>query len=228
LFQSFSLLDQSYASARQMLTDYLGPAGANVPIYILENNSAWMPCDKQTTSIVNALYLAKMWGRAVTLGADSFVWWNLHNGADFTGNNHPSLYGSRQFGDFGLSAVGNDGGDPAGTRYPVSYTFELVKRLARPGDRQVNATSSNPLLYVLASKTSAGRLKLMVVNLAKGSDITTTVSISGAFPKASSTMYTYGAAQDAAMAGIRQQSVTVMGTQFTTTFPRYSVSVIEF
>lgn len=125
-------LAAAVASARQLLVDYLGPAGATVPIVIGETNSVGgIEPGVQTTGIVNGLYLVDALLKSVGAGAHTFGWWNLRNGATTAGNNNATLFPYQGIG------AGNFGLINGGGAYPAFYALKLLKQFARPGDRLI-------------------------------------------------------------------------------------------
>src|SRR4029079_7881514 len=58
LLQSARIWTSDAANLRQMLTDYLGAAGAGVELACTEHNSVYTNPGKQSTSLVNGLFLA--------------------------------------------------------------------------------------------------------------------------------------------------------------------------
>jgi alpha-N-arabinofuranosidase len=228
LFQAGAVFDQVYGQCRQMLIDFYGNAGASIPIYVTENNACWKPPGKQTTSIVNALYLVRAWGKAILGGAEAFVWWNLHNGASTDGNLSPSLYGWRNYGDFGILASGGLGNEPLNSPYPVFYALKLLKLFARPGDTLVQTSVTSDLLSVYASKSAVtGRVKLMVVNIARSSSLTSTIAVNFFTPLPIANIYRYSTAEDAAQSDASFFQAPISGQTFSITFPPLSITVIE-
>jgi hypothetical protein len=145
------------AALRRQLETYFGAAHTNVEVLCTENNSIGEKTGKQTTSLVNALYLADSFGQLAQTEINSFLWWNLRNYQDRNSNNDPALYGWRPYGDHGILAA-ND------TRYPTFYTFKLLQCFARAGDRIVRATSDHRLLSAYAARRADGTLSLLVIN----------------------------------------------------------------
>ena len=96
------------ADIRQQLTTYLGAAGANVEIVVTENNSVFSSPGKQSTGLVNGLYLADSIANVMKSEINAFMWWGLRNGPPtdsngrITGNFSSSLYGWRTYGDYGM------------------------------------------------------------------------------------------------------------------------------
>ena len=190
-----------------------------------ENNSIGEKTGKQTTSLVNALYLADSFGQIAQTEFNSFLWWDLRNGQDRNANNSPSLYGWRQYGDHGIMC-GND------TRYPTFYTFKLLKYFARGGDRIVRADSDNKLLSAYAARRADGTLALLVINKSPGAEVKADFSLAGFQPESRAIIYSYGIPQDeAARTGtgspdIAQASFTGAAAKFTREFSPYSASVV--
>jgi len=221
---------------RQMLSDYMGSYGATLPVLLTENNSVWMPIGRQSTSMTNALYLADFWGNCALVGLEAFVWWNLHNGSETTGNFHPSLYGWRSSGTYGILSQGVPVGvaDPVNTPYPTYYAFKALSKFARDGDSLLQLSGTNPLVSVYAVRSlTTNRVKLLVINKAKLKDYTVMTSFAGYSPPASAVVHRYGKTQDSARQDLYRYSTS---TQLRTvgglptirmTFARYSISVVE-
>src|SRR5262249_6303813 len=68
------------AAIRGMLNDYLGADGARVEIMCTENNSVFTSPGKQTTSLVNGLFMADSIANIMKTEFTGFFWWNLRNG----------------------------------------------------------------------------------------------------------------------------------------------------
>ena len=204
---------------------YFGAANTNVELLCTENNSIGEKTGKQTTSLVNGLYLADSFGQIAQTEFNSFLWWNLRNVQDRKSNNSPALYGWRQYGDHGIMS-GND------TRYPTFYTFKLLKYFARGSDRIVRATSDNKLLSVYAARRADGTLALLVINKSPGATLKADFSIAGFQPESGAIIYSYGIPQDeAARTGtgspdIAQTPFTGAAAEFPCEFPPYSATVI--
>jgi alpha-N-arabinofuranosidase len=213
------------APLRQHLKNYFGDAHTNVEMLCTENNSTPQNTGKQTTSLVNGLYLADSFGQISQTEFNSFIWWNLRNAQDRKSNNSPSLYGWRQYGDHGIMS-GND------TRYPTFHIFKLLNHFARGGDQIVRATSDNPLLSIYAARRVDKTLALLIINKSPQIVMNAKISIASFQPQSQATIYSYGIPQDeaartgAASEEIAQSTFTTASKEFTSTFPPYSVSVM--
>jgi alpha-L-arabinofuranosidase len=214
------------ADLRQQLTDYLGASGAAVELVVTENNSVNTNPGKQSTSLVNALYLADSVSNVMQTEFNSLVWWDLYNGQLTTDNNSASLYGWRQYGDYGVES-------PAHDRYPTFYAMELMAHFARGGDSVVKASSDNPLLSAYAAKRADGTLSILVINKSPTSTFPVNFAVTGFSPQSTATVYAYGIAQDtAAETGSGSPDVALStlsnaAATFSASFAPYSLSVVS-
>jgi alpha-N-arabinofuranosidase len=227
LLQAASKWPDNAAYVRQLLNKHLGPAAAGVELFCTENNSIPLKPGKQTTSLVNGLFLADSFGQIAQTEFKAFFWWNwrnsLYDGRDTTNNNSASLYGWRNYGSYGM--LSRD-------RYPAFYAFKLLQWFARAGDRIVRASSDNQLLAVYAARRINGSLALLVINKSPTNALTASFSIANFQPAPSASVYDYGIPQDeAARTGSGPQDIaqTVFpgaAPQFSRVFPPYSATVI--
>jgi alpha-N-arabinofuranosidase len=219
------------ADLRQQLNDYLGAAAPKVELDCTENNSVYSNPGKQTTSLVNGLFMADSVCAAMRTEFNSVMWWDLRNGQETTNNNSSSLYGWRNYGDYGVV----DGADPAGPAdpYPSYYVGRLFQHFARGGDQLVASASDYPFMSVCAAKRADGSLGLMVINKSATTDLTANITIDHATLASNGTVYSYGIPQDhAAMTGIGSADIasnplTGLSSNLTLRFPAYSVSVLS-
>lgn len=230
------------AAMRRMVNDYLGATeGAKVEIVVTENNSVYANPGKQSTSLVNGLFLADSLANLMQTEINAFMWWGVRNGPPsangvLTGNMSSSLYGWRTYGDYGMISIQSTIPGASSSNYdphPTYYAFKLLSRFARGGDTVVQATSNSSLLSVFAAKTAAGDLNLLVINKDPASALTGSITVSGFTPDASATVYSYGKPQDDAArtgsgsADLGSSTLTSAGTSFSATFGSYSMSVIS-
>ena len=222
------------AGLRQQLTDYLGTAGAGAELVVTENNSVYSNPGKQTTSLVNGLFLADAVGNVLQTEFNALVWWDTRNGQDNTNNNSASLYGWRAYGDYGvLSTPSTFGSSTYYDPYPTYYVMKLLSHFARGGDTVVRATSSSTLLPVFAVKRADGSLGLLVINQSPTGTLASTVALTGFTPQATGTTYSYGIPQDdAAHTGsgspdIATGSLSNAGASFPVSFAPYSATILS-
>ena len=234
LLQKAATWPDDAADLRQQLSDYLGTAGAGVELDVTENNSVFSNTGKQTTSLVNGLYLADSIGHVLQTEINALVWWDLRNGQDNTNNNSASLYGWRQYGDYGvLSTPSSFGSATYYDAYPTYYVMKLLSHFARGGDTVVSATSDSTLLTVFAAHRVDGSLTLLVLNKSPTDTLTANFSLNGFTPQTTATMYVYGMTQDnAAQSGmgspdIATSSLSNAATAFSVAFTPYSATVLS-
>ena len=231
LLQSSGSWAADAADLRQQLNDYLGTPGAGVELVCTENNSVYSNPGKQTTSLVNGLFLADSIGNALKTEFNGVTWWDLRNGQDTANNNSTSLYGWRLYGDYGIV----DGANPAGPadRYPTFYVAKLLQYFARGGDVLVSAGSDYSLLAPYAARRGDGSLALLFINKSASTTLNAAISINGYSPGGTIYSYSYGIPQDEAArtgvgsADIASASYSGGGSTFSFSFPAYSATVLS-
>jgi hypothetical protein len=230
LLQSSATWHNDAADLRQQLSDYLGTTDAGVELVCTENNSVYSNPGKQTTSLVNGLFLADSLANVLQTEFNGVIWWDTRNGQDTANNNSPTLYGWRQYGDYGITSGANPA--TAADRYPTFYVAKLLKFFARGGDQVVHATTDYNGLAVYATRRTDGSLALLVINKDPAATITGAFSIAGYSPASTAAVYAYGIPQDdAARTGagspdVAQGSVSNAGSSFALSFAPYSASVV--
>ncbi len=209
---------------RQILNDYLGNASTNVELVCTENNSVYSNPGKQTTSLVNGLFLADSVANALKTEFNGLIWWDLRNGKDSANNNSASLYGWRAYGDYGIVS--------GFERYPSSYVFKLLQYFARGGHSLAAASSSDSLLAAYAARRTNGALSILIINKDPATTRTGQFTVQNFTPRGDIVIRSYGIPQDeAARTGegwpdITGAAMTNVTTSFTRAFPPYSVSVL--
>jgi hypothetical protein len=212
---------------RQQLTDYLGSSGATVELDCTEHNSVSYNPGKQTTSLVNGLFFADSLGQLLQTEFKSLVWWDLRNSQEYGNNNSSSLYGWRNYGDYGTLDPNNS------SPYPTYYIRKLLTTFAKGGDQVVSATSDYGLLSVYASRRRDGSLRLLVINKSPTNALTGKFTLSGFTPKASAQVFRYGVTQDnnaktgSGSPDVSQGSFNAAGPNFSYQFPAYSATVFK-
>lgn len=230
LLQAASAWATDSADLRRQLGDYLGETGAGVELVCTEHNSVYASPGKQTTSLVNGLFLADTLGRALLTEFNTVLWWDMRNARETGNNNDPGLYGWRNYGDYGVAGDANPAG-PA-DRYPTFYVFKLLQYFARGGDRVVAAASDYTLLSMYAARRTAGSLTLLVVNKSPVAALNAAISLTGYTPDGAAAVYTYGIPQDEAArtgsgsADVAPSALNGAAAAFSYTFPAYSATVI--
>jgi hypothetical protein len=211
---------------RQQITDYMGSNGTNIEMVCTENNSVSSNPGKQSTSLVNGLFKADTLAQLMQTEFNAHFWWNLRNGGVSTGgNNDASLYGWRQYGDYGV-LEGTD-------FFPPYYTTELMQHFVQPGDTVITAYSDYLLLSTYAVRRLDGSLTILAINKDPNDILTGQLEIGGFTPALAGTIFSYGIQQDkaaergAASADVAQSNFSGAGTNFSYAFPPYSATVLE-
>jgi hypothetical protein len=239
LLQSAASWPADAASLRGQLTDYLGASGAGVELLVTENNSVNTNPGKQSTSLVNGLFLADSVGNLLQTEFNALTWWDLRNGppadsgGNIIGNQSASLYGWRTYGDYGMLSMPHTGG--AATfyeKYPTYYAMKLLGYFARGGDTVLRATSDNSLVAVYAVKRT-NTVRLLIINKSPSTVLNANLSLSGFAPPSTANVYTYGMANDnAARPGgsgcedITGSTLNIAGAAFAASLPAYSLTAI--
>ena len=215
------------ASLRQQITDYIGAVGTNIELLATENNADSGPEGKQSTSVVNGLYLADSLAQLMKTELNSFIWWDLRNGADTSGDFSASLYGWRTNGDLGI--IGN-----LNTLYPTFYTDKLMHDFFQPGDTVLTAASDYSLLSTYAVRRQDGSLTVLAINKDPSNSYTGQVAVAGFTPASSGTVYSYGIPQDNAaktngpifFQDVATTAFSGAGTNFNYVFGPYSATLL--
>ena len=233
LLQVASTWANDAANLRQQLTDYLGASGAKIELTCTENNSVYAKPGKQSTSLVNGLYLADSAANLYKTEFKTAIWWNFRNGSGNTGdagqNNSPLLYGWRNYGDYGImNGAGNDA-------YPTYYMTKLLAQFARGGDQILVANSTYNLLSVYAAKRADGSFTALVINKSPTATLTGSLNFTQPLPRVPVATTSYGIPQDnAAQTGTGNRDLATgrlnwpATGNFTASFAPYSATVLRF
>ncbi len=216
------------ANLRKMITDYVGgSAGAGIALTITELNSVSAGPGKQTVSLVNGLFMADAIAQVAGTEFTGCYWWDLRNSAQASYNLDASLYGWRQFGDYGVVASGDRGDTPGNTPYPAYYAAKLLTHWGRGGDRVIGATTNYNLLSVYGAKLANGNLSVLVVNKHPSTDLAGQLTIPGFTPGATTaTAISYGKPNDLANGDLTTTTFNCGTGSFTYTFPSYSMTML--
>jgi hypothetical protein len=178
------------SNLRSQLDQYAGAGASTLPIMVTETNSVSSNPGKQTLSIVNALYLDQDYLGWLQSGVSSVDWWQIHNGMVTTGDNGSSLYGTADYGDYGIlsnatcgTVNGSQVCEPAAdTPFPAYYGMQLLGQFIHPGDTLVSATSGQSLVQAYAVKAANGSLRVLLVNDDPSNSYTVGLSYAGFTP----------------------------------------------
>lgn len=229
LLQSTTSWASAAADLRQQIRDYFGAGGTNIELVCTENNSNSGSQGRQSTSLVNGLYLADSLAQLMKTEFNSYVWWDLRNGSDTSGSFDPTLYGWRTNGDLGI-VLGRS------TKYPAFYAAKLMQHLIQPGGEVLNAASDNLLLSAYSARNANGELNLLVINKDPTATLTAQIVITNFVPWHRALVRSYGIPQDeaartngpAAALDVQLLSYTNADGAFTNAFPPYSLTLFTF
>ena len=216
-------------------------AGAGtVPVIATEWNSVATDPGKQSVSLVNGLYTAESVGSLLESGYSGAAFWGLQDNGELGNNDSSSLYGWREFGDYGLFGNNYTTGsiaDAQGVLFPSYFGMQLASQIDTAGGTVVSATSSNANLNVYAVEQADGDLDLLVVNTSPTNSATDTFTTTGFTPGTSAAVWQYGEAQDtaqensptgAAALATSTAALNVNGSSFSYSFPAYSMTVLDW
>jgi hypothetical protein len=223
----------------QLVDQYLGQVvGQGVQLLATEFNSVYSNPGKQTTSLVNGLFLADTLGGLMDSSYDGADVWDLRNDWETGNNNSSSLYGWRQGGDYGLLGS-SDGSAPSSgtyTEYPTYFAEELASKIIKAGGSVVQTTSSDPNLTTYAVTEANGDLELLVLNKNSSAAESGQFQVSNFNPSSTATVWQYGEAQDTAQSlsttgasalANFTASLSLSGGSFSMSFPAYSMTVLD-
>ena len=213
---------------RAELAQHCGAHASAVQIMVTETNSVSYNPGKQTTSLVNALFLSDQVMTFLENGVTNVDWWAIHNGP-FDGNADPALYGDYAFGDYGIFSRGltTEQGQvepAAGTPFPAYYGLQMLSHLGHRARSQLLGTSSStPLVSIHAVKQENGKLHLLLINKTPDHAQTVSVSLNGTSVRGVARVFSYGKGD----ASIQTSSKAVRGASFTIKLSPYSLTTVQ-
>lgn len=193
LLASTGQIPAMVARLRSDINSWSGARAPHVHIMVTETNSVSYNPGKQTTGVVNALFLANDVATWLEQGVKSVSWWDLHNGPVTNGNNAAALVGSTTFGDYGVLSAGVAPEPAANTPFPSYYGLTLMGKLLAHQGKLLATSSTNGLVLAHAAQ-SPGRLAILVVNSSPTATAHVHVPLPPAGDGATMTIDTYGAA----------------------------------
>ena len=211
------------SSLRSEINQYCGSHASAVQIMTTETNSVSYNPGKQTTNLVNALYLAENYLTWLENGVTSVDWWDVHN-SEVTGtNDSASLYGANNYGDYGLLSVGNTDEPAANTPFPDYYGLQIVSKVVGGFDRIVAASSNQGLVQVFAVKKADGSVAVLLINTDPSATYSVSISGLNLHQFGDATVYSYG--QNSTSVSVTHQHAGNAGTQ---TIAPYSLTAVVF
>ena len=167
LLQDPNAIPGYMSTMKQYLRQYAGSNAKHIQILVDETNNVSSQPDKQTVSLVNALFLAKDYNTWLENGAANVSWWDLHNSRVNAADESSSLYGTTTYGDYGILSVGAPGEPALNRPFPAYFGYRLVHFLVAPKDQYVASSSNQPLVSSYAVKGVQGTMQLMLINTSR-------------------------------------------------------------
>ena len=247
LLQTLNLTSWNHNATdlRGQITNYFGAGGDKIELVVTENNSVYSNPGKQSTSLVDGLFMADSVGNILQSEFNGLMWWAFRNGPPGPGSPNASLYGWRNYGDYGMLSMA-DGNCASNVitcnstsfeKFPTYYTMKLLSLFARGGDNVITASSDSNLLAVYGTKRSGdGSISLLVINKSSTATTSAQIAVSGFTPSMPVNVYSYGIANDNAAnptigtgcSGITSSTISTPAATFTTSFAPYSINVLTF
>lgn len=212
---------------KAQLEQYCGRRAHGIEILVTETNSVSYNPGKQTTSTVNALYLADAVMTWLENGVANVDWWAIHN-SPFDGNVDPALYGSYDFGDYGVLSRGLTSSNgavepPAETPFPAYYGLQMLSYLGDAWDTMLKTESSTELVSVHAVKQWDGGVNVLLINKDPEAARTVNVSLGNARTRGLAQVFSYGRNDHAT----NRRTMPVHGSAFEITLQPYSMSTVR-
>ncbi len=229
LLTASSQIASTVSTLRSELNQYCGAHASAVQILITETNSVSSMPGKQTVSTVNALFLADDYMNWLENGVTNVDWWDMHDSPLAGNNNSSSLYGSAQYGSYGVFSTGRCTTtnpsicEPAlDTPLPVYYGLQMLSKVSAVGDTMVSSSSNQSLVSVHAVKQANGNLAVLLINKDPKNSYNVSFALSGYTPATNATVYTYGENSSA----ITSTQVTGLASPITQQVAPYSLTTV--
>ena len=223
-----------------------------VPILLGEFNNVPNLPNKQTLSVVNALYHGLIYAESAKLGlAAAFPWETVEDYCSYapesglkpTGNFSSALYGWQSFATYSMFSLGfpnnskNCGrGIPPilyGTAFPTAHAAKLFGEFAAPNATLLETVLDPQYSSIRAfSASSRQGYRLLLFNLDRDRDITLPVTLQGNPGRWRTQQLTYGKAEYDQSRKNRwalpsEKSIGIAGNKLQVTLPPWSMSVVS-
>jgi hypothetical protein len=214
------------ATLHAEINQYCGSHASAVQIMVTETNSVSYNPGKQTVSLVDALFMDDDCMNWYESGAANVDWWGLHNSIMTADNNSSSLYGTADYGDYGVLSSGESSNGisepPPNTPFPTYYGLQMLSEVVQPHGQMVVASSNQGLVSVYAVKQSANRIAVLLLNKDPSTTYQVSLSWTGFSPGPDPTVYFYG--ENSSSISVSQDPG--MPPDYTQTLPPYSLTTL--
>lgn len=208
------------------INQYCGSHASAVQVMVTETNSVSYNPGKQTVSLVNALFMDDDYMNWLENGAANVSWWDLHNSIMPNDNNSSSLYGTANYGDYGVLSSGESSGNasepPADTPFPPYYGLQMLSHVLQPWGQMVSASSSQSLVAVYAVRQFGNRIAVLLINKDPNNAYQVSLSWNGVNPAPNPTAYFYGE-NSTSISVSREHGIL---PDYTQTLPPYSLTTL--
>ena len=178
------------------INQYCGSHASAVQIMVTETNSVSYNPGKQTVSLVNALFMDDDYMGWYENGAANVDWWSLYDSIMTGDNNSSSLYGTVDYGDYGVLSSGESSNGisepPVNTPFPTYYGLQMLSEVVQPQGQMVTTSSNQSLVSAYAVKQSANQITVLLINKDPSNTYQVSLSWSGFSPGPDPTVYFYG------------------------------------
>lgn len=119
----------------------------------------------------------------------------MHNSITTGTNDSPSLYGTADYGDYGVLSSGESSNGisepPADTPFAPYYGLQMLTHLEKAGDQMVTASSNQSLVTIHAVKQANGKLAVLLINKDPSTTYVVGLKWSGYIPAANPRVSVY-------------------------------------
>jgi alpha-L-arabinofuranosidase len=223
LLASSSQIAGMAAGVRAKLNQYCGAHANSIQIVVTEmGNTA-----KQSTTLVNALWLSDAYMTWFENGVANVDKWNLLNGIEDVSNDPQPVFGSPGYGDAGVLSSGGTVGSvsepPADTPLAAYYGLQMLTYLGKSGDTLLSTTNTDShVIAVHAVKQANGTVAVLLINKDPTNTWSVPVALNGMSASGTATLYTYGQGST----NITSSTKSVSGSSFTVSLAPYSMTTV--
>jgi len=214
------------AALHSEINQYCGSHASAVQVMVTETNSVSYNPGKQTVSLVNALFMDDNYMSWYENGAVNVSWWDLHNSIMPNDNNSSTLYGTANYGDYGVLSSGESANGasepPANTPFPSYYGLQMLSKVVQPWSQMVTASSSQSLVSVYAVRQPGDKIAVLLINKDPNNAYQVSFSWSGYKPAPNPFVFFYG--ENSSSISVNREHGLL--PDYTQTLPPYSLTTL--
>jgi hypothetical protein len=245
------LLNGAIAQFRKQVTDLQRAMGnSRVPILLGEFNNVPNQPNRQTLSVVNALYHGLMFAESAKLGlAATFPWETVEDyctyapqtGLKPNGNFSNALYGWQNFATYSMFSLGANSRNckqgvpsiPYGTAFPSAHAASLFGEFSAPNERLLQTNIAQKYSKIRAYTASHGRgYRVLLFNLDRDASASLPLTLTQKSGQWTAKQTTYGKAEydqsrNNRWASPTRKTLGKISSGAKVTLPPWSMSVIS-